>query len=234
MDILHDMQRASRDEIIIDLTAKREHAEAIHRFLKKKHQRHQALFDRNVLDRNTFDETVSNLESTRALIKQYSAQIQNAKRSRSRIDEIKAQEDLIHAYESLYDIANWQLEQKKGYAPTDSLIVDIYYTVGEYVAANTPVIKLLDPNQKDVLFFVPEPELNEIKLGQTISVSCDTCKQKTQAQITAINPKAEFTPPVVFSRENNANLVYKIRAKLSKPDPFHPGQPVTIYLKKTS
>lgn len=234
-DILNDMQRAKREEVIIDLTAKREHADATYRFLVKKHQRHKLLFNSNVLDRNTYDETVSNLEKTRALIKQYTAQIKNAKRSRARIDTIKAQEDLIHAYQSLYDFANWQLEQKKGYAPADGVIMETYYRVGEYVRASSPVIKLLSPQNKYVLFFVKEPELASLKLGQMLTINCDACKPNNQAKVSFISPKAEFTPPLVFSRDNNSKLIYKVRAKLMTPDTFHPGQPVIVNLvKKTT
>jgi HlyD family secretion protein len=42
--------------------------------------------------------------------------------------------------------------------------------------------------------------------------------------------KAEYTPPVIYSRETRANLVFMIEAKFSPADAgeLRPGQPVDV------
>jgi len=83
------------------------------------------------------------------------------------------------------------------------------------------------------VFFVDEPLLGTIKLGQTVTVHCDGCEQSTTANISYISPQAEYTPPVIFSDQTRAKLVYRIEAKPipDDADKLHPGQPVVVDLK---
>ena len=52
------------------------------------------------------------------------------------------------------------------------------------------------------------------------------------ATINYISTEAEFTPPVIYSRENRAKLVYMIEARFSPADAtdLRPGQPVDVHL----
>jgi HlyD family secretion protein len=227
-ETLIDMKKARRKEVIDTLMAKREEAIAKLAFLKQKHKRYQDLYKVKVLDKNTYDETVSILKQTEALIKQYVSQIANAKRSLARVNQINAQEDLLHAMQLRYEIASWQLKQKTLYAPYDGRIVDTFYQEGEYVTQSNPVLSLLKESNKYLLFFLPEPKLAAIKLGQTVILNCEGCKVGEKATINYISPYAEYTPPLVFSRENNPKLVYKIHASLQNTTHFHPGQPVMV------
>jgi HlyD family secretion protein len=47
-----------------------------------------------------------------------------------------------------------------------------------------------------------------------------------------IADRAEFTPPVLYSKENRAKLVYLVEAKPASADAakLHPGQPVDVTL----
>jgi HlyD family secretion protein len=51
--------------------------------------------------------------------------------------------------------------------------------------------------------------------------------------VSYISPKAEYTPPVIYSRETRSKLVYMIESVF---DPqasanLHPGQPVDVEFK---
>lgn len=126
----------------------------------------------------------------------------------------------------------WSLHQKTIYAPLDSEVSDIYFRLGENVAANQPVMSLLAPRYIHVLFYVPESLLSQIRIEQTISFTCDNCKDETHAIIHYISPQAEYTPPIIYSKDTRYKLVYLIRADM--PDDvakqFHPGQPVDVSL----
>ena len=45
-----------------------------------------------------------------------------------------------------------------------------------------------------------------------------------------IASSAEYTPPVIYSRDDRSKLVYLIEARPSEPDKFRVGQPVTVTL----
>lgn len=126
----------------------------------------------------------------------------------------------------------WSLQQKTMYAPVSGQVFDTFYRVGEKVQANHPVLAILAPENIKVLFYIPETSLSQIKLGETISFSCDGCSGNTNATIEYISPEAEYTPPVVYSRDTRYKLVYLIRASMPEniAKNFHPGQPIDVYL----
>jgi HlyD family secretion protein len=84
-----------------------------------------------------------------------------------------------------------------------------------------------------VRFFVPQASLPQIKVGETVSVRPDGAAQPINATLNFISTQAEYTPPVIFSRETRANLVFMIEAKFSPADAadLRPGQPVDVVLK---
>ena len=53
------------------------------------------------------------------------------------------------------------------------------------------------------------------------------------AKVTYLAPQAEFTPPVIYSRENRARLVFLVEARPAPADAakLHPGQPVDVTLE---
>lgn len=125
----------------------------------------------------------------------------------------------------------WAYDQKTKIAPASGFVFNTYFRLGENVPANRPVLSILTPDNIKVLFYVPEPLLSKIKLRQTIYFNCDGCK-KTTATISYISPEAEYTPPVIYSKDSRQKLVYLIRADipLNIAQNFHPGQPVDIIL----
>ena len=63
--------------------------------------------------------------------------------------------------------------------------------------------------------------------GQPVTVDWDGAVHPLTATISFISPQAEYTPPVIFSRETRAKLVFMVEAR---PEPeqaerLHPGQP---------
>jgi HlyD family secretion protein len=110
---------------------------------------------------------------------------------------------------------------------------DTLYRSGEFVAAGNPVVVLLPPENLKVRFFVPQEKLPQIKTGGTVSVKADGAARAFSATVNYISTQAEYTPPVIYSRETRAELVFMIEAKFSPADAaeLRPGQPVDVELK---
>jgi HlyD family secretion protein len=157
--------------------------------------------------------------------------------SAEELDQARAQRDAdqaqMAAQAAALAKANWSFEQKEQFAPTNAFVQDTLYRVGEWVAAGKPVAQLLPPANLKVRFFVPETALPKIQPGQAVSVSFDGGKHDYSATVNYISTEAEFTPPVIYSQENRAKLVYMIEAKFSPADAtdLRPGQPVDVELK---
>ena len=94
------------------------------------------------------------------------------------------------------------------------------------------MVVLLPPANVKVRFFVPQEKLARLKVGETVSVQCDGAAHAFRATVNYISTEAEYTPPVIFSRETRANLVFMIEAKFSPADTadLRPGQPVDVQL----
>jgi HlyD family secretion protein len=129
--------------------------------------------------------------------------------------------------------SQWALNQKMVYAPDSGQVFDTFFRVGEKVSANSPVLALLPPANIRLTFFIPETELATVHTGQTVYFSCDHCRGKTPASIYYISPEAEYTPPIIYSKNTRNKLVYQIRASIQEKvaPQFHPGQPVDIYIE---
>ena len=70
--------------------------------------------------------------------------------------------------------------------------------------------------------------LATIALGQTVGLSCDSCKDGLQARISFISNEAEFTPPVIFSEQERAKLVFRVEARPLDGADLPIGLPVTV------
>ena len=126
--------------------------------------------------------------------------------------------------------AKWTKDQKIISAPVDAIVFDTYYRLGEYTIANQAILSLLAPADIKAIFYIPETDLGAIHLGEKISVRCDGCHQSYPGHISFISPSAEYTPPVIYSNETNAKLIYRIEAEFAPQDAYflHPGQPVYV------
>ena len=125
-----------------------------------------------------------------------------------------------------------RLTRRSAFSPAAGTIEQVYYRTGETVPAGKPVVALLPPQNLKFRVFAPEPLLPAIKYGETVAVSCDGCEKGLTAKVSFIARSAEFTPPVIYSLEERAKLVYLIEARPDQPEKFRVGQPVTVMLPK--
>ena len=130
--------------------------------------------------------------------------------------------------------AQTRLARRNAHSPGDGTIEQIYYRPGETVPAGRPVVALLPPGNLKVRFFAPQAVLPELKYGDVVEISCDGCVKDLTAKISFIARSAEFTPPVIYSQEERAKLVFLIEARPEHPDKFRVGQPVTVTLPQGS
>jgi HlyD family secretion protein len=134
----------------------------------------------------------------------------------------------VNAARAAQDQAEWRLSQRTLVAPRDGAIVDTLYTLGEFVPQGGAVATLLPPDGIKVRFFVPEPALAQTHIGDTMHIACDGCPADLSARVSYIAPQAEYTPPVLFSRDQRAKLVFMVEARPSQPGALRAGMPVEV------
>jgi len=149
----------------------------------------------------------------------------------SRMDQVIAAEAEVRAREAALVRAEWELGQKRQQASKSGLVFDTLYREGEWVPAGRPVVVLLPPENIKVRAFVPEKRVGTIHPGDDAQVSVDGVAARYSGKISYISPRAEYTPPVIYSQESRGKLVFLIELRF---DPavavkLHPGQPVDVY-----
>ncbi|WP_084688695.1 HlyD family secretion protein [Paraburkholderia oxyphila] len=150
-----------------------------------------------------------------------------------RVAQIAAQAAEVDAAQATLAQAQWKLDQKRVAAPAAGLVYDTLYRVGEWVQAGSPVVQMLPPQNVKLRFFVPETVVGSLAPGRKILVHCDGCAADVPATITWVSNAAEYTPPVIYSNEQRAKLVFMIEAHPAAQDAakLHPGQPVEVRLQ---
>jgi HlyD family secretion protein len=143
------------------------------------------------------------------------------------LDAAKAK---VEEAEARLATANQDLADRSVSAPAAGRVEEVIRRVGERVGANEPVIALLPPARLKVRFFVPEGDLAKLQLGQEIAVTCDACAPNLKARISFIASAPQFTPPVIYSREERAKLVYLVEAHPEVRVRLRPGQPLEVSL----
>lgn len=145
----------------------------------------------------------------------------------------KAYEDAEAALRQAKANLDWsqtRLTRRRAVAPAAGVIQQVYFRPGETVPSGRPVMSLLPPGNLKLRFFAPERVVQDVKYGATVNVSCDGCEAGLTAKVTFIASSAEYTPPVIYSLDERAKLVFLIEARPEKPEKFRVGQPVTVTL----
>jgi HlyD family secretion protein len=150
----------------------------------------------------------------------------------SRTDQIAAAEADMRAQSAALEKTEWDLAEKRQAAPQAGLVFDTLYREGEWVAAGRPVVVLLPPENIKVRAFVPEPMIGSVRVGQSAHVKVDGVAEPIVGKVSFISPKAEYTPPVIYSQESRAKLVFMIEMVFDPETAakLHPGQPVDVEL----
>ena len=226
---LADLRKGKRPSELESIEAQLAQAQAMLELSEVALERRERLVETRAASREAVDEARAAYQRDQARVAELEAELKTAQLG-ARADEIQAAEAEVAAARAALAQAAWRLDQLSQPAPRSGLVVDTLYRAGEWVAADTPVVSLLPPENVKVRFFVPEPWLGAIEVGHEVQVSCDACAPHLTAVISFISPDAEYTPPVIYSREMRAKLVYLVEARPRRPTALRPGQPVDVTL----
>jgi len=228
---LADLKKGARPSELEAIEAQLAQARAMLELSEAELRRQERLVETKVASREALDRALANADRDQARVAELKAQLETA-RLTARIDEIRAAEAEVAAAKAQLAEAEWRLDQMSPAARQGGMVIDTLYRRGEWVPAGSPVVSLLPPENIKVRFFVPETVLGGIEIGAEVQVSCDACPPDLTATVSFISPEAEYTPPVIYSREMRQKLVYLVEAKPDRPTALRPGQPVDVALAR--
>jgi HlyD family secretion protein len=136
----------------------------------------------------------------------------------SRTDQIRAQGAQVAAARAALEQAQWKLDQKTVMSTRDGVVVDTLYREGEFVKEGNPVVRMLPPANVKVRFFVPQGWSARSRPGAP-RPSAATAARAGAGTVSYVSTEAEYTPPVIYSNETRAKLVFMVEARPESPTP---------------
>jgi HlyD family secretion protein len=164
-----------------------------------------------------------------ARVRELSGQLEVA-RMGARPEQISAQSSQVAAASAALDQSKKRLDEKHVVAAAGGVIVDTLFREGEWVPAGSPVVRMLPPANLKVRFFVPQPAVSQFPVGRAIAIHCPGCAKPIAATVSYVSTEPEFTPPIIYSNDTRAKLVFMIEARpeAAAASSLHPGQPVDV------
>ncbi|HEY6967271.1 MAG TPA: HlyD family efflux transporter periplasmic adaptor subunit [Burkholderiales bacterium] len=231
-----DLSTGRRKPEVDQTIAQEAQAKAARKLADRTLQQQKSLYEKGFASEEAYNTARANYERDIAKVEEMEAQFRAARQTVGREQTIAAARADAEAARAALAQSDWRLQQrvvKYEAAPAaKALVHDTYYSEGEWVAAGSPVVSLLPPANVKLRFFVPELVVGALRLGQDVRAACDGCGAPIPAKISYISRQAEFTPPVIFSREQRTKLVFLIEARPALADAvkLKPGQPVDVTL----
>lgn len=224
---LDNLETGSREAEIAVIAASLRRAEADRDLAKGNLDRTQVLSDKGTASSVQLQQMHSQLAVAQAQVDQLQAQLEVAK--------LPARAAQRNAAEAALNVARYQaltaqvaLRDRSLMAPITGVIDQRFFKPGEVAGAGAPILSLFDPAKLKVIFFVPEARRAGLALGQQLSVTCDGCPNDLAAKVIRIAPEPQFTPPILYSRDERGRLVFRAEAQMAQTEGLSPGQPVSL------
>lgn len=229
---LADIGTGKRPPEIGVIQAQLRQAQATAQKSAQQRERDEAQYQSGGISREQLQATLAQATGDAARVNELQSQLAVA-RLPGRAEQLKSQSGQVEAAKAALAQADWRVSEKSLSAPQAGLVYDTMYREGEWVAPGNPVVRMLPPQNVKVRFFVPEEVLGSLAPGGAVSLRCDGCAAAIAAKITYISSEAEYTPPVIYSNDTRAKLVYMIEAHPQPADAakLHPGQPLEVALR---
>jgi HlyD family secretion protein len=227
---LENLQHGQRPPEIAVIEAQIAEAEASLDVAAKEFERQRALFERRVISEARLDQARENVTVAEARLAS-ARQRREVATLPARTPEIAAGEGAVAAARASLQQAEARLAKHVGAAPAAGRVENVYYEPGEVAVAGSPLLSLLPDGARKAVVFVPEPARPAFTVGRALELACDGCPDGLTARVTYLAREAEFTPPVIFSRERRDKLVFRVEAALGEGAGALPlGQPVDVRL----
>ena len=139
----------------------------------------------------------------------------------AQIDALRAQQQSVAREVSSGEARVAQISERVGKSrimnPVGGTVLATFVHAGELVQPGQALYRIADLDTLTLRAYVPEDQLQSIKLGSQVEVRIDSGDGGTTAlpgTIVWISSKAEFTPTPIQTRDERADLVYAVKVRV--------------------
>lgn len=207
------VRAGARSEEVRSQQARVDAARATEDLLERQAARERLLASTGALAPASLDQAEAQLKRARAERESLEHGLrllrQGARREDVSVAEARAQ--AAGASLSLNDV---RLERHELRAPATGTILDVGFELGEVVSPGVPVVTLADLRRPYVDVFVPQAEIAAVSWGQPAQVRVDSLRVELPGHVEHIARRTEFTPRYLFSENERATLVVRVRVRV--------------------
>lgn len=173
------------------------------------------------------DQERATLAGAVAQVNQLKAQLVSMELPARSAELLKAEANVQAALAEV-SAATARLDAQTTVSPVSGRVERVLYEVGEVAMVAAPVISILPEGPHVVIFYITEERLSEFEIGDPLLLSCDGCPDGLQVTLENIESQPEFTPPIIYSKDERSRLVFRAKARLPELVSLNPGQPVSL------
>lgn len=152
-------------------------------------------------------------------------------RSGPRKERIEAQRARVRQAEAAVRAADATLDNAVVRAPFGGLVTVRHREPGAVVPPGSPVLTVMDPDDRWVRIYVAENRISAVKLGAPVVITADTYPDREYAgEVMHVASEAEFTPKNVQTQEERVKLVYAVKVRVTGDASLDlkPGMPADV------
>jgi HlyD family secretion protein len=217
-----------RTEDIRVLEAQLRAARATEQLAVKRHADDQVLVSKGALAQSVADETDARRKSATAEREAIEQRLREL-RTGARGEEIAGARAQASAAEAVVKLEADRAHRYQLRSLHAGEVLDVHVEAGEVVAAGTPVVTIGDTAHPYVDVFVPQQELAGVRVGARATIGVDARPEALAGTVEHVSRRTEFTPRYIFSREERANLVVRVRVRIDDSKrTLHAGTPAFV------
>nr|WP_314867712.1 HlyD family efflux transporter periplasmic adaptor subunit [uncultured Flavobacterium sp.] len=117
--------------------------------------------------------------------------------------------------------------------PFQGTVLAKYTEANEVTSFGKPLYKIADITEMTLRVYISEKQLNQIKVGQKVTVKIDAQEDMKSypGTISWIASSAEFTPKIIQTKEERANLVYAVKVRVKNNGSLKIGMPAEMWIQ---
>jgi len=209
-----ELDRGSRSEDIAQGEARVHDAAAALKLTEESLRRARKLVADTVLSQADLDNAVSARDRAVANLNLQTRALVELKAG-ARIEERQAGQAAARQAHAVLQQSRIQAGYLEVRAPFDAVVIHRLREPGTVLTAGQPILTLARQDALWVRIYLPQPIQAKTALGMPVTVQVpERSGQAIPATLDEISSEAEFTPKMVESREERANLVYAARVNL--------------------
>jgi HlyD family secretion protein len=228
---LRDRTRGARPQRIAVLDAAIRRARTEVKLARKRLERVERLWEREMVSRERLDEAKAAYESAQARLEERRQERELAGLP-DRSQRVEAARQALAAARAEADRQQLRVRERTVRAPATGIVHELVRRAGEVAPRGATVMSFLPEDARRAVFFMDQAQLARINRDQPVAIACDGCPPDLRGRIDFIAREVAFTPPVIFGPQEREHLLVRVEAAIppEHAPELKPGQPVTVRL----